>query len=149
MNSPINKRWQRLVKPIDSFLYRLRILRRYCMWRAMNGRCTYCGTPIAFNQTTVDHMVALRMNGTDRSGNIYPACRPCNGLKGSMDLRQFAAATIGRNRFFYFQSGVPIDVVRARLWIKLYGLLHKQKVKSYYLSSTRENLIRKGVIKPQ
>ena len=124
------------------------------MWRAMNMRCTYCGTPIDFNKTTVDHMVALKNNGTDRLGNIYPACQPCNSLKGSMDLRAFAALTIGKGRSFYFQSGVPIDVVRARLWIKLYGLLSKRvyveprSKKPYYISTARDNLIQKGIIKP-
>lgn len=147
--------WVRLLPLTDSLLYHVRIFRRYLIWRGMNRRCSYCGSLISFRETTVDHVVARQRGGFDRHGNIYPACYPCNQLKGSSSLKGFARRTIGMERKFYFQTGEPIDVVRARLWVHLanvlYGKSHEktQKQKPYYFAHTRENLIKAGLIKPK
>lgn len=150
----VNRSYWRVMIVVDSLLYYLRKLRRFVMWMSLNKRCTYCGREIDFKDTTIDHMAPLSANGTDRAGNIYSACKGCNNLKGAMNLRAFACATIGKNRLFYFQSGQPIDVARARLWMKLYGLLmaqyHKDKhAPNIHYANARQNLIQRGLIKPQ
>lgn len=143
-----------LNKYIDRVLYLLRRLRRYIMWLDTNKRCSYCGTPISFAETTLDHIISVSNGGSGRSENLTPACQPCNRLKGSRDIRVFRNQTIGKNRGFYYQTGEPIDVVRAKLWIKLYGLLMKQvyvdqiSKRPYYISTARDRLINAGLIKP-
>lgn len=132
----------------DKLIYRLHKIRRYAMWISLNKRCTYCGAPTTLSNITIDHMTPIRSGGSDLTRNIYPACKPCNNLKGSLSVKNFAKLTINTTRSFYFQSGEPIDVVRARLWIKLYGLL-LGKYRTMYVSSARRNLIKQGVIKPK
>jgi len=48
-------------------------------WRARGRTCTYCDGPCE----TVDHVIPLKLGGTNLEGNLVPCCRPCNGSKSS------------------------------------------------------------------
>lgn len=48
--------------------------------------CAYCGEGAELTQ---DHVVPLSKGGSHTKDNIVPACKPCNGLKGSRDLDDF------------------------------------------------------------
>ncbi len=53
------------------------------------GRCAYCGQLIAYNEMQVDHLHPVKKGGTDKTGNLMPACRSCNHYKESFTLEQF------------------------------------------------------------
>lgn len=53
--------------------------------------CVYCYRPAE----TRDHIVAVSRGGTDRYGNVVPACQSCNVRKGATPLLIFLA---NRNR---------------------------------------------------
>lgn len=54
--------------------------RRLQRARARYGTaCFYCGTSPS---TTVDHVIPRARGGRNGSGNLVPACRPCNTIKG-------------------------------------------------------------------
>jgi hypothetical protein len=65
------------------------------------GRRWYCGRPLvaASADFTIDHVIPRNRGGTDLSGNLVPACRTCNTLKGTgtiEELREKLAARAGR-----------------------------------------------------
>ena len=64
--------------------------------RVWDGRCAYCGKAIAAKVAesdpgfaTRDHFVPRRRRGGDSLKNLLPACKGCNGIKGSIDPRYF------------------------------------------------------------
>lgn len=50
--------------------------------------CAYCCQPA----DTLDHVVARVAGGLTVAENLVPACRRCNGAKGSADWREWFAA---------------------------------------------------------
>ena len=59
------------------------------------GHCAYCGCALSVNNMTRDYVVAKSRGGTSELGNLLPACRACNLLKGDDTLDSF------RLRFFW------------------------------------------------
>lgn len=51
------------------------------------GECHYCGG----KATTRDHKRPKSKGGGSANGNVVPACRLCNQIKGSMDYEEFLA----------------------------------------------------------
>jgi len=49
------------------------------------ARCFYCGR----RADTHDHVVPLVRGGTNFEGNLAPACRPCNGSKGTQTIMEW------------------------------------------------------------
>ncbi len=60
-----------------------RELRRSPWWkrRRSSGRCHWCGTVVAPDALTMDHIVPLVRGGRSTRGNVVPACKPCNDEK--------------------------------------------------------------------
>lgn len=60
-----------------------------------DGRCYYCGEPLAlhdstlYNYMTVDHYIPQRSGGATRLSNLVPACAKCNRAKANMHPRDF------------------------------------------------------------
>jgi 5-methylcytosine-specific restriction endonuclease McrA len=52
-----------------------------------NHACAYC----AESADTLDHVVARIAGGLTVAENLVPACRRCNGAKGSTDWHQWFA----------------------------------------------------------
>jgi 5-methylcytosine-specific restriction endonuclease McrA len=57
-----------------------RLLLRY------NGLCAYCGVQPG---TTLEHVIPRSRGGTDKIGNLLPACNQCNASKGALLLTEF------------------------------------------------------------
>lgn len=55
-----------------------------------NGMCHWCGGP-AEPHPEIDHVVAVRLGGTDEPDNLVLACQACNRRKGSLSLDEWAA----------------------------------------------------------
>ena len=53
------------------------------------SECFYCGKPLSRKVKTRDHVVPQSRNGSSSPSNIVDACKPCNGLKGCLDLEEF------------------------------------------------------------
>ncbi|WP_420621994.1 HNH endonuclease [Candidatus Poriferisodalis sp.] len=57
-----------------------------------NRRCAYCGAPLRDGVRTRDHVYPRSRGGTNRRGNLIPACRECNASKGDMAPGQWLAS---------------------------------------------------------
>ncbi|MFR2389183.1 HNH endonuclease [Intestinibacter bartlettii] len=59
------------------------------IYNRFDGRCGYCGEKINIKNMQVDHIVALRVGGTDTLDNMICACRSCNHYKSTYTLEVF------------------------------------------------------------
>lgn len=50
----------------------------------LNGHCLYCNKQST--SMTVDHVVPLKLGGTNELSNLVPACSDCNLSKGHKDV---------------------------------------------------------------
>jgi hypothetical protein len=57
------------------------------IFQAWNNECAYCGD----HADTLDHVVPRSAGGLTVAGNLIPACRACNGRKGSADWMEWFA----------------------------------------------------------
>ena len=57
-------------------------------WRKQGRTCTYCDSPVQ----CVDHVVPLKLGGTNFEGNLTPSCWPCNAKKGAKLLTTWRAS---------------------------------------------------------
>lgn len=55
-------------------------------WKRQGVRCAYCNVATA---DTIDHVIPLIRGGTNREGNLLPACRPCNSSKGARTVAEW------------------------------------------------------------
>lgn len=62
---------------------------RLDIYNKYNGRCGYCGEKINIKDMQVDHIVALRVGGTDALDNMICSCRSCNHYKSTYTLEKF------------------------------------------------------------
>jgi 5-methylcytosine-specific restriction endonuclease McrA len=67
-----------------------RALKRAAM-RDCGRRCVYCGSPLDFENATLDHVHPLAKGGTHYPGNLVLACARCNRLKSDMLPHEFFA----------------------------------------------------------
>ena len=67
-----------------------RALKRAAM-RDCGRRCVYCGSPLDFENATLDHVHPLAKGGTHNPGNLVLACARCNRLKSDMLPHEFFA----------------------------------------------------------
>ena len=65
--------------------------RRCAALRDCGRRCVYCGTALAPETATLDHVHPLARGGSHLPGNLVTACAPCNRLKGDMLPYEFFA----------------------------------------------------------
>ncbi len=56
---------------------------------AFDGRCAYCG---GVGVLSVDHIVPISKNGTNKLSNLAPVCFPCNTRKRDHDLTDVVPA---------------------------------------------------------
>lgn len=56
--------------------------------------CVYCGS---IEDLALDHVVPLRLGGSNHPGNLVPACMPCNSAKGGRSWAEWASI-IGRKK---------------------------------------------------
>lgn len=62
---------------------------RLDIYNKYNGRCGYCGEKIDIKDMQVDHIVALRVGGTDTLDNMICSCRSCNRYKHTLPIEIF------------------------------------------------------------
>lgn len=95
-----NKRWevnQAYVQAIhDRFKLSGRVTRgdilRYSAVERQNGQCGYCGEPVTFLTTELDHIVPRRGKGsTNRRDNLMAVCERCNRAKNNIPFATWAA----------------------------------------------------------
>lgn len=65
---------------------------RHEAWERQGHCCIYCFEPLAFEDSTADHVYAKSKGGTNQHRNIVCACSACNMAKGSWNVRSFRAA---------------------------------------------------------
>lgn len=63
--------------------------RKIALYKEQDGRCWYCGVPIALRGAHLDHKIPRSKGGTDAEQNTVLACAKCNLLKGALSIDQF------------------------------------------------------------
>jgi hypothetical protein len=58
---------------------------RASIFEDWGSRCAYCSEPA----DTLDHVLPQLKGGLTVRENLVPACRPCNGAKGSDNWREW------------------------------------------------------------
>lgn len=53
------------------------------------SECFYCGKEISRKNKTADHVVPTSRGGSNSPRNKVDCCKPCNNLKGCLDLEEF------------------------------------------------------------
>jgi len=63
-----------------------RELRKTRWWqqKTASGTCYYCGSVIAHQQLTMDHLVPLARGGRSTKDNLVPSCKSCNNKKKNL-----------------------------------------------------------------
>src|SRR5437867_69982 len=64
---------------------KLRARKRSEIFDAFGRICVYCGDPA----TTLDHFVPWTQNADNSTGNLLPACGPCNSAAGNRVFMSF------------------------------------------------------------
>lgn len=64
-----------------------------------NGYCWYCGVTLKGNHWVIEHQNGHNPVGKTKSETLVPACYPCNGRKGKMNLEEYRQYMSGV-RFF-------------------------------------------------
>ena len=62
---------------------------REVVYKKYDGRCAYCGRPIAMKDMQVDHITPKHRGGIDDIDNYNPSCRMCNFRKGTLTVDEF------------------------------------------------------------
>ncbi|WP_276973801.1 type II CRISPR RNA-guided endonuclease Cas9 [Ferrimicrobium acidiphilum] len=88
-------------------------IRRFKLLARQKGECLYCGTPIGFDTSEIDHIVCQsKGRGSNRESNLVLACQTCNGEKND---KPFGLWAEGNNR------GVTLEatIERVKNWEKV------------------------------
>lgn len=89
---------------------------RFSAVERQNGACAYCGEPINYFSTELDHIVPRRgLGSTNRRDNLVAVCARCNRAKTNIPFATWAAKTnipgvnladaIDRVKFWVFPPG--------------------------------------------
>lgn len=67
---------------------------RQAVWDKTNGSCVYCGDHLTMqagapNSFQVDHVLPVKLGGSDDPANLVPACANCNGRKHARTALRF------------------------------------------------------------
>lgn len=69
--------------------------RRAWLMEQQRGRCAYCRVQLVLTACHLDHIVPLKLGGSNRRSNLQLLCAPCNLSKGATHPVEFARS-IGR-----------------------------------------------------
>lgn len=89
-------------------------------WERQGHCCLYCFEPLAFEDTTADHVYARSKGGTNMRANIVCACGACNRAKGSMNARSFRAAI--KNPPPHPPLWIRMAWSRRRMWLAVHRM---------------------------
>ncbi len=76
--------------------------KRQAVWEKTAGHCWYCGGDLVAqldctgDQFCIDHLVPWSEGGTQKIGNLVPACRRCNASKRNRSLEAYRCAVARR-----------------------------------------------------
>lgn len=94
---------------------------RYLAIQRQNSQCAYCGTPITYFDSEMDHIVPRKgIGSTNTRDNLVAACSRCNRSKSNLPFAVWAA-TCGIP-----EVSVGSAVERVKFWIDDPGLDRKQ-----------------------
>ncbi|MCR1985055.1 HNH endonuclease [Blautia coccoides] len=68
---------------------KLTVLERHEIYDKCQGHCAYCGCELKYEDMQVDHMIPLKIGGTDEMSNMLPSCRSCNHYKATFDVEGY------------------------------------------------------------
>ena len=90
--------------------------KRVAKYKALNGRCAYCGQLISYKNMQLEHVQPLVQDGADKMKNILPSCKECNYMKGERNLEEFR---------FFLENAIydVLDTVPEYVIAKKFGLI--------------------------
>lgn len=59
------------------------------IFHKFGGRCAYCGRLMRYNDMHIDHITPFSRNGEDKVENLFPSCKDCDTVKGSLTPSEF------------------------------------------------------------
>lgn len=83
--------------------------KRSAAFARTSGRCAYCGTLLAEEEATVDHINPVSKGGCSSNANLVASCKACNSSKGARTLEEF------RLRCAANRSGIPVHFTLPQL----------------------------------
>ena len=90
---------------------------RQAVYDKCGGHCAYCGREIAYDDMQVDHIHPQYLGGKDDIENLNPACRMCNGRKGTLTIEKFRTEIA-------LQADRAMSTFQARMSLA-YGLIER------------------------
>ncbi|MDA8196700.1 MAG: HNH endonuclease [Actinomycetota bacterium] len=100
-------------------------IRKKRLLQLQNTTCLYCGDPITWETTELDHIVPRADGGSNRVSNLAAVCRRCNSSKGRMTF--FAFATSGKVPSVSLEEAIA----RVRRWLKPEARFDKNRFEAY------------------
>ena len=90
----------RLLNTLPYETIRCKAHKKLLLYALCNGKCSYCGKALNFDNATIDHVKPLSSFKEDEKkdgktsllSNLLLACQPCNFEKGNMTLEEYRKA---------------------------------------------------------
>lgn len=82
-----------------------------------NGRCAYCGMPLLYNCSTLDHIIPKSKCGKNSNSNLALSCYHCNQKKSDLDLEEFRELFPKRKTLFGKKKPYKFYAERNRLGV--------------------------------
>jgi 5-methylcytosine-specific restriction endonuclease McrA len=74
-----------------------------------NGVCPSCGINVGFNALTQDHIMSLKLDGSDYAWNLQPLCLSCNSAKGKRIINYLEVWKIVNGNSESLMANVRLD----------------------------------------
>lgn len=81
------------------------------IYKRDNHECVYCGKGKAKSDLTLDHVIPQSRGGGNTWENLVTACKPCNGEKSDLELKDFTDKVIDPKRPHYLMLMKAVDYI--------------------------------------
>jgi 5-methylcytosine-specific restriction endonuclease McrA len=88
----------------------------YKLMKEFGWKCFYCENSVSGKNRTVDHIVPIFKGGITEYKNLIPACRMCNGRKGTKDFMKWAGEiNLSRSKIQYVLKRLGHEKIKKKI----------------------------------